>query len=385
MKTVRRIVRVHVPETDWPRLESLRQGRAILSPNHPTTNDPLIAFFLSRRLGEPFNYIACRENFRGPFGWLIQRLGAYSVLRGLPDRESMRMTRHLLAERDRKVVIFPEGETYEHNDVTIPFQQGAIQLGFWALEDLHKLGREPRLPVLPIVMKYRCVRDARPAISAGLAALEHALATTPPSGAGLYQRLRRTGECVLSQIEQEYGVSSPAAAPLAERILAAKIGVLDRVAREVGVTRPADLPLPEQMRRMFNAVYAFAEEFADADNDYGRRQHDRRLTSAYPLLLDLWRLENFIALTDGYVAEQMTAERFLDVIGRLEREVLGRVRHRVPREAVVRLGPPVDLAHCYDGYRERKRETVAQVTDRIQGSVRALLAELSEIGTPIEE
>src|SRR5215203_3353509 len=76
MKSVRRIVRVDVPEGDWPRLESLRHGRAILSPNHPTTNDPLIPFFLSRRLGEPFNYIACRENFRGPFGWLIQRLGA---------------------------------------------------------------------------------------------------------------------------------------------------------------------------------------------------------------------------------------------------------------------------------------------------------------------
>jgi hypothetical protein len=136
---------------------------------------------------------------------------------------------------------------------------------------------------------------------------------------------------------------------------------------------------------MFNAVYAFAEEFADATNDYGRRQHARRMAAAYPLLLDLWRLENFIALTDGYVAEQMTAERFLDVIGRLQREVLGGVRQRVPREAVVRLGPPLDLAQCYDGYRERKRETVAEVTNHVQESVRSLLAELAGIGTVIVE
>jgi hypothetical protein len=295
------------------------------------------------------------------------------------------MTRRLLAEMDRKVVIFPEGETYEHNDVTIPFQQGAIQIGFWALEDLHRLGRDPRLPVLPIVLKYRCIRDARPAIDAGLAALEQALSLSAEPSADRYQRLRRAGARVLSHIEREHGIPANDAAPLNERILTAKITVLERVARTISVARPAELSLPEQMRRLFNAVYGFAEEFADATNDYGRRQHSHRLATAYPLLLDLWRLENFIALTDGYVAEQMTAERFLDVLGRLEREVLGRVRHRVAREAVVRLAPPLDLASCYDSYREHKRETVATVTDRVQGSVRALLAELSEMGTVIEE
>src|SRR5207247_9357359 len=124
-------------------------------------------------------------------------LGAYSFLRGLPDRDSIKMTRRLLAELDHKVVIFPEGETYEYNDLTIPFQPGAIQIGFWALDDLHRLGREPVLPVLPVVVKYRCVADARPAIDAALRSLESALSLSPVLAAGRYSRLRPVGEAVL--------------------------------------------------------------------------------------------------------------------------------------------------------------------------------------------
>jgi 1-acyl-sn-glycerol-3-phosphate acyltransferase len=384
MRGLRRIVKVTVPDTDWPHLQQLCRGRAILSANHPTTSDPLITMFLSRRLGEAFNYMACRELFHGPWGWTIQHLGAYSVHRGLPDRQAIRMTRRLLAELDRKVVIFPEGETYEHNDVMIPFQQGIIQIGFGACDDLDKQGRSPSLPVLPIAVKYRCVRDPRPAIEAGLRALEGALSLATAAGDSYYQRLRRIGERVLGQMEGEFGLKPAPMAALNERIQAAKEHVLNRVAREVGVTRPGELSLAEQMRFLFNAVHEFAGQFAEAPGDYGRRQHERRLAAARPLLLDLRRVHNFLVVTDGYVADKMTGERFLDVLGRLEREVLGKVRHGVPREAVVRIAPPIDLGLHYDRYRQSRRTTVADITAQVEGRVLTLLAELASLGTAIE-
>jgi 1-acyl-sn-glycerol-3-phosphate acyltransferase len=385
MSRFRHIVAVSIPKGDWSHMEALRRRRAILSANHPTTSDPLIAMELSRRLGEGFNYMACRELFHGPWGWTIQRLGAYSIHRGLPDRQSLRMTRRLLAELDRKVVIFPEGETYEHNDALIPFQQGVIQIGFGALEELRKTGREPSLPVLPIAVKYRCVIDPRPAIDAGLRSLERALNLPTPAGDSAYLRLRRVGVQVLGRMEREFGLKMPPDAPLNERIAAAKTHVLDHVAREIGVERPRDEPLADQMRFLFNGVYQFADEFAEEPGVYGQRQHARRLAAAAPLLEDLRRLQNFLVVTDGYVAEHMTGERFLDVIGRLQREVLGRVIHGVPREAVVRIAPAIDLGSQYDAYRQQKRETVAEVTTRVEASVRALLTELMALGTPIEE
>jgi 1-acyl-sn-glycerol-3-phosphate acyltransferase len=384
MSRFRHIVAVSIPKSDWTHMEALRCQRAILSANHPTTSDPLVAMYLSRRLGEGFNYMACRELFHGPWGWIIQRLGAYSIHRGLPDRQSLRMTRRLLAELDRKVVIFPEGETYEYNDALIPFQQGVIQIGFGALEDIRKAGREPSLPVLPIAVKYRCVVDPRPAIDAGLRSLEKALAL-PHAEESAYARLRRVGVHVLGRMEREFGLKLPPDAPLNERIADAKAHVLDHVAREIGVDRPRDLPLADQMRFLFNAVYQFADEFAEEPGDYGQRQHARRLAAAAPLLEDLRRLQNFLVVTDGYVAERMTGERFLDVIGRLQREVLGHVRHGVPREAVVRIAPAIDLGPRYDAYRQQKRETVAEVTARVEASVRSLLTELMALGTPIEE
>src|SRR5438132_3078917 len=76
MGRVRHIVAVTISKEDWRHLEQLRRSRAILSANHPTTSDPLIAMFLSRLLGEAFNYMACRALFHGPCGCMIQLLGA---------------------------------------------------------------------------------------------------------------------------------------------------------------------------------------------------------------------------------------------------------------------------------------------------------------------
>jgi 1-acyl-sn-glycerol-3-phosphate acyltransferase len=385
MRGLRQIVGVQVPEADWPHLERLYRSRAILSANHPTTSDPLITMFLSRRLGESFNYMACRELFHGPWGWTIQRLGAYSVHRGLPDRQAIRMTRRLLAEMDRKVVIFPEGETYEHNDVIIPFQQGIIQIGFGACDDLTKQGRNPHLPVVPIAVKYRCIHDPRPVIERALRSLERALSLSPRHAESLYLRLRHVGERLLGRMEAEFGLKPEPSAPLSQRIQMAKDHVLDRVAREVGVSRPSEQPMAEQMRFLFNSVNEFAGEFADAPGEYGRRQRERRFAAVCPLLIDLRRVHNFLVVTDGYVAERMSGERFLDVIGRLQREVLGKVRHGVRREALVRIAPPVDLGLHYERYRQSRRAAIADVTTQVEESVRQLLSELALLGTPVEE
>ena len=57
----------------------------------------------------------------------------------------------------------------------------------------------------------------------------------------------------------------------------------------------------------------------------------------------------------------------------------------IRREAVVRIAPPIDLGRRYAAYRQRKRETVAEVTAEVEGCVRKLLMELMALGTPIEE
>src|SRR4051812_33370726 len=105
-----RIENVRLPDEDKARLEGLGPGRAIVSPNHPSWHDTVVMLWISRILRQPFNSLAAREILDGWTGRILNQLGAYSVIRGTADRESLRTTRRLLAELDRKVVIFPEGE-----------------------------------------------------------------------------------------------------------------------------------------------------------------------------------------------------------------------------------------------------------------------------------
>jgi 1-acyl-sn-glycerol-3-phosphate acyltransferase len=374
---------VEVPDEDFERLKALLPRRAVLAPNHPTGNDPIVLFWLSRMLGQPFNYLAAREVLVGFKGWLMNQVGTYSVIRGVADRESLRATRRLLADLDRKVVIFPEGEVYEHNDRLLAFQSGVAQIGFWTLDDLEKSGKDPLLPILPVAIKYRCVDSPRLAIEHSLGDLEKALDLPTSHKSTAYQRLRRVGDRVLASLERQEGLKPAEGDDLSQRILVVRQRMLDRVAEAIGTQIDHRQPPAEQLHLLFHDLKKWVGILPDDFSDYDERLYLHRIEVAAPLFSDLQRLQNFIAITGDYVAAEATAERFLDVLGRLEKEVLGGVRHRVPREAMVRIAEPISLEDRYEAYRKNKREVVAEVTREMESRIRAMLQQLSLEATPI--
>lgn len=374
---------VQLAPDDLERLKGLGSGRAILAPNHPTGLDPLVLYWVSRTLGERFHYLAAREVLEGWKGWYLNQLGAYSVVRGIADRESIRTTRRLLAEQDRKIVIFPEGEIYEHNDALLAFQPGVAQLGFWALDDVAKLKKPLSLPLVPVAFKYRCSDSPRPAIENSLKALENGLDLSPASRLTAYQRLRRIGDAMLVSVEKEIGITPDPEKPLTERIKTYRAKFLSRVARSIGAELDPEMTPAEQLHDLFNELRAWVGELPDDHNEYDLRRFRRRLEIAEPLFGELQRFQNFIAVTGDYILTLPTAERFLEVLGRLEKEVFGEIQHSVPREAVVRIGTPIRLEERYTAYRESRRETVKQVTVELEEQIRAMLQELSETGTPL--
>src|SRR4051812_43168560 len=68
---------LRIDPEDAARLDALQPTRAILTPNHPTGNDPIVILWLSRMLHQPFNYLCAREVLVGPKGWLLNQLGTY--------------------------------------------------------------------------------------------------------------------------------------------------------------------------------------------------------------------------------------------------------------------------------------------------------------------
>lgn len=365
------------------RLEALRGRRAILCPNHPTETDPIVVFWLASRVRLSFNFLATRETLDGPRGKLLNRIGVYSVIRGFPDRESLRMTRKLLAEQDRHVVIFPEGLVYEHNDRLLDFQSGVAQIGFWSLDDLEKAGKELSLPLVPLAIRYRCNVDPAPYIERGLRALEEKLRLTAPAGATSYERLLQIGGHVLGNIERAEGIAPDEGLHLNDRITAARQRVLERVARATGMALDTRLAPGEQLHHLTNELRGWVGVLPEEHTEYQEKLFRQRSKVAEPLFAELLRLHNFVALTGDYVATEPTAERFLEVLGRLETEVLGKPHNVAPMRAIVRVAEPIRLEECYAEYRKNKREAVANVTHTVESTIRGMLRDLAREATPL--
>jgi 1-acyl-sn-glycerol-3-phosphate acyltransferase len=379
-----RVVRVCIEPKEWQWLEGLRDHRALLLANHPSETEPVITGWLARKLGQPFNYVATHELFHGPTGWLIRCMGAFSILRGRPDRTSLRMSVRLLAERDRKLVIFPEGETHMENDRILPLNQGAIQIGFWTLERLEELGKPISLPIIPVVIKYRYIGDPLPSLLRGMGRLERDLGLPAEPSMTLRERVRRAGLAVLAGVEQEYGTDPPdpgdPAASVDARIAALYQLIASRVAQVLHVSPPTS-SVHLGMRSLFNATFDYLEGLAAGRTRYERRLHTRRVAAARACLNDLWRVQNFMVISEEGMSAT-NAERAGEALWRLEREVCGRPRTRPLREAVVRLGTPLELAERLPAYRADRKAAVAQCTTEVEERLRSLLGSLAHPGTP---
>ncbi len=359
-------LRLRVSWEDVAKLRQLRGSRVILLPNHPTFNDPVVLFLLSAQAGEIFYYLSAYANFKGLTGKLLQRLGAYSIKRGVGDRTSIAYTLNLLASKpDCRLVIFAEGGCSFQNDTVMAFRTGGVQLTMQAMARIVKqTGEIPNIYLLPVSLKYRYTRPMNAVIENSLTSLEQALGITPEMP-DFYPRLRAIGECVAAQFEREY-IGHPLTGSLNDRIEQIRAEMLIACERDIGLEPLPSLPLRERVYR----VQAIVEE---------QENPSPELQKIYQSTV---RLLNFDALYDGYVAAAPTAERFLDTLTRLEREVfnIDQPEPKGDRLAYVKLGDPVNLADYYEAYRGDRTATVEELTAQMQQVVQANLDILAGMG-----
>ena len=349
----------------------------VLAPNHAARADPAVMFFLSKQASQQYYYMTARETFgKGRFGglqsFLLQRFGAYSIVRGTADRNAFRATRELLSGGDASLVIFAEGEISRQNDTVMRFERGIVQLCFWALDDMVKAEVHKPLYIVPIGIKYHYPQDMWDDIDAALTELEEHI--LPPAGRTpieRYERLRRIGVAIFKTLAAEYQYKVDETVPLDMHIEKLKEQILSHAEKIMGIH--SDTDVLTRVRSLKNIVDAEVYKDIEQMTEYERKIHEELLQKFQRFYPDLERLINFISITDGYVAEEQSPERFLDVIIRLEREVFGTSKMRGPRVASVRVGEPKDLRECYDTYKAEKRETVEQITFELETTVQTLV------------
>ena len=374
-----KVIDIDISSDDLNSLRKLRGKRCILMPSHSGGFEPYLIVYLSKLLRDDYYYIAAIEAFQKNrlIGWIMQRMGAYSIIRGAADRTSFQTTRKILTEGKRWLVVFPEGQTVWQNDTVIPFQEGLTQLAFKAIEDASSTQEGSDLICIPMAIKYVYLKSMESEIEESMQRLESHLFKEPVCGTDSpYDRMRRIAEAVLRANEQRHGVEPDDDLSLDERIQCMKESVVREIEQQLDIVPRANTQLLDRIRGCFNAVDRIVNEDS-AETPYQQKLAAERSRAAEALYDDLWRVLQFVAIYDGYVTELMTVEHFMDALCLLEMEVFNERRIWGPRKAIIKVGKPVNLKDHMAEYKKGKRTTVHTVSMDLESSVRDMLNHLS--------
>jgi 1-acyl-sn-glycerol-3-phosphate acyltransferase len=368
---------LEVAPEDLNRLKILGGKRRLLLPNHPTFQDPIVVFLLSARLRQAFYYLAAYEQFQGVMGKFFQGVGVYSIRRGVADRPSIAQTLELMSKPDCRLVIFPEGGCSFQNDTVMPFRVGGVQIALQVLNRFAKQGEElPDFYVVPVSIKYRYTQNMAPIIQSTLGELEQALEITPQGND--YERLRTISAQVLTNLEQEYGFDQTTvdAQSWNDRIVALKMHVLNQYEQQLALISSPGEPDRERVYRIQNAIQTPDELVETGANESAPSLGNGTLEAVQRAM---FRLLNFDAIYDGYVAEKPTPERFLDTLIRLEREVftIDQPAPKGHRKARVKIGEPINLKDFFEEYQRSRTATINKLVMEMQHVVQQNLDRLN--------
>ncbi|MEP0892306.1 MULTISPECIES: 1-acyl-sn-glycerol-3-phosphate acyltransferase [unclassified Leptolyngbya] len=364
-------IKLQLTEGSRERFRAVANYPLLLLPNHPTHVDWMAMFLLSGQVHDQFHFLAAIERFRGGEGWWLQRIGAYSVRRGLGDRSSVAQTLELLSQPHCRLVIFPEGGYSFQNDTVMPFRAGAVQIALQSMARQVRQGNPvPDLMVLPVSLKYRYTSNMTSVIDRTLQRLERTFDITPNTS-DFYQRLIQVADYCMMGLEQEYGLVIERGLPWNERIQLIKDHVLQCCEQVLDINPVPNEPLRERVYRVQRTLDAQTASFMLDD------------TWTYEAIQTATaRLLNFDAIYYGYVATDPTPERFLDTLIRLERSIFGIDQPPSKGDRIVEahIGDPINLKNWFEEYRRDRSATTDHLTEKLRQEVQNGLDRMNRSG-----
>ncbi|MEQ9366528.1 MAG: 1-acyl-sn-glycerol-3-phosphate acyltransferase [Leptospirales bacterium] len=383
LKQIQNIDAIILKPEDERMLRTLRHERLIYLSNHPSTGEPPVSYHVANRMGARFNFMASRQVFDwgyGLVGRFIQNIGAFSIIPGASDRESLKASRAILAKPRGKLVLYPEGEpTSGENDNLMPFQSGIAQLGFWGLDDARKIDAEADIKILPSFVKYVMVgTDAsiKAELHASLSKIERRY-KIQPGNKNLLRRFLTVGRVLLEETERDYHVPMAAHDDFDYRIGRARHAILDGIAKRVGVHAYNEREdAIHKLRQILSTLEMIELKLKDprlpALSEKELAWAKREAMKAYDV----------IVIKPGYLVSRPTAERFFEWLARFENYVYGSTRPR-PRKAHVFFAPVQSLSDFEADYRANKRKGVEKLTNHLRGLTQGLLEQSLELSQPL--
>ncbi|NJL10968.1 MAG: 1-acyl-sn-glycerol-3-phosphate acyltransferase [Calothrix sp. SM1_7_51] len=384
--------------------------RFLMAFRHPEVDDPLTMLHLVSR-AVPSSARKLSINLRYPIhshfmyergmtiwagNWLatyFSHLGGFPIRRGKKvDKTGLKTARSLFANGQFPIAVAPEGATNGHSGIVSTLEPGVAQLGFWCVEDMLKANRSEEVYILPIAIEYSYLNPPWKKLDRLLSKLEI------DSGLGLpeveangnlediyYKRLLRLAEYLLNEMEEfyrrYYHKNIPPITvetnPENNQIITTRLQRLLDTALQVSeeyFNLPSQGTFIERCRRLEEAgwSYIYREDLPDLDSlpKFKRGLADWIASEADLRMRHMRLAETFVAVTEKYIQEKPTPERFcemtlliFDMMSRIkDRKLPGRPRLGW-RKAKITIGEPLNVSERWSTYQTDRQSARLAVTN----------------------
>jgi 1-acyl-sn-glycerol-3-phosphate acyltransferase len=393
LKQAHNVSEVIIKEEDKEMLRSLSKDRLLFFTNHPSQTEPVIAYHIANVMGTRFHYMATRRAFDFVFGLVgrwFQATGTYSVLPGVADRDSMKMTRQILSEPQGKLVIFPEGEPMcSENDNLMPFQPGIIKLGFAALGDARKKDPQADISILPGFIKYVITTPKEQVIQnleTHISEIESALGVNP-GGRNLLRRFLMVGRILQEQEEKRYGIEVREEEDYNYRTGRLRHKILDTIADTIKLSQyNKDLDAIQKLRILTSSLELIEIGYPSSDLP---KLNSSQLDFANKECIKAY---DFITMKRDYLVSYPSAERFYEWLQRFQSLVLGKTPRALggevypePRKAYVYFAKPYKFGDHFAEYQKNKNQCVEKLLNNLRADMQGMLDESMSLTTPLLE
>lgn len=348
-------------------LSSLRNKTVIICPNHSHHEDAEIIYWLSSIAQQNFSILTAREMFErygrlaGP---ILQRLGCYSVLRGVRDSNAVRFTEHLLEHGPTKLVIFPEGEISFDSSRINPLQEGAVHMGLESCQHLLQAHKPAEIYVLPLAISYKYSAQIDSACRKSLRQLEQTLALPRGDNGNLRQQAFTVAQELIAREEMRWKVSTTGT--FDSRIHALVNACIQDCAERLN-RKPSRQGRVNPIYQLHFLQAALLELKVSANQNGMQASEisDIEHSLANAIVLSSLRASRFAATAD--------AESFVEALAVLEEIVLGKSIAKGPRSILIKAAEPVNLLDYIQDFRHNRAATVDAVTSLLAARMRRSL------------
>lgn len=345
----------------------------ILASNHADETDPRVCLELSRRSGRRFITMCNREAFDemlGFAGWVLQRLGYFSVERGARDSLAKAYAIDVVRRGRDVLVVFPEGEIFYQNEKLQHFHVGTIDICMRAVADKRAQVSDWTAYVVPMLIKYHYSRPIEDELNKRISCMERDLAISPGQ-ASLKDRLLCIAGKLIQRKAQKFNLDivDGTSQDLTQQIRLTEDAIFEDVEQ-----RHKQFPVSPQSP-MIDRSWKLAAEIqqqADSKPDSISRQNLRQDLNA---LREVAQLSSW---SPQYLRGATSNDRLAESVIKLERE-LYRIRRPRPiggRDIFVTIAEPMDMAQHMSAYTSNAQDACLQATQQLREKIQGLLDKL---------